>query len=438
MTLRPARGNGRPPLAASQVKPRRNGRLGSNGRPRHCLLLGAAGPVGTAALYFLQRLGWRVSAVDPVRPPHADYHANRLAGTLLDWTEKHFTLDDLQQRLARQPFDLVIDLTPTLDKRESIVLCDAMGVSLVNSTMVDYKDDIHIAAFNFLDRRPPATRCPHIVAAGMNPGAINAMAEEIIAAYDRPDAICYWEYDDTLPADGVLAGPSTTWSQGEAGDEMSEDWTFEVVEEGTVILHEDALSWHPQSFSACGVPIEELGIPAGADSMLIGHEECVYMGWRHDTAAKFVYGFHPENMRRIRAAGYGWRPHLLVQDPARLLVGRDVVGVACRYLADDTWVGAYCQLANTPDIPPDTNATCVLVASGVIASALCLAGGSVQPGVHLTHEVPGWMKSFRTLADVCVYLMDQDGRTAMLGPRAEPKKRQAKPLKGAVRRAGLL
>jgi hypothetical protein len=375
----------------------------------------------------MRRLGWRASAVDPVRPPHAEYHAAHLAGTLMDWTEKHFTPSDLELRLAKEPPDLVIDLTPTLDKRESIVLCDAMGVSLVNSTMVDYKDDIHIAAFNFLDRRPPATRVPHIVAAGMNPGAVNAMAEEIIAAYDRPDAVCYWEYDDTLPADGVLAGPSTTWSQGEAGDEMTEDWTFEVVEEGTVILHEDALSWHPQNFSTCGVPIRELGIPADADSMLIGHEECVYTGWRHDTAVKFVYGFHPENMRRIRAAGYGWRPHLLVQDPARPLVGRDVVGVACRYLADDTWVGAYCQLANTPDIPPDTNATCILVASGVIASALCLAGGGLKPGVHLTHEVPGWMKSFRTLADVRLYLMDQDSQVAMLGPRAKPKKGQAWP-----------
>jgi hypothetical protein len=411
------RRNGSPPLAASQLKPHRNGRPASNGHPRDCLLLGAAGPVGTATLYLLERLGWRVWAADPVRPPHAAYHAARLAGTLVDWTEKQFTLDDLRQRLAGQRLDLVIDLTPTLDKRESIALCDTEGVSLVNSTMVDYKDDIHIAAFNFLDHRPPATRRPHIVATGMNPGAVNAMAEEIIAAYDRPDAICYWEYDDTLPADGVLAGPSTTWSQGEAGDEMTEDWTFEVVEEGTVVLHEDALSWHPQSFSTCGVPIKELGIPAMADSMLIGHEECVYMGWRHDTAAKFVYGFHPENMRLIRAAGYGWRPHLLLQDPARPLVGRDVVGVACRYLSDDTWVGAYCELVNTPDIPPDTNATCILVACGVVASAMHIAGGGLKPGVHLTHEMPGWMKSFRSLADVHSYLIDEDGRAKMLTPR---------------------
>jgi hypothetical protein len=395
-----------------EVAPR-GGRPGPNRPARRCLLLGGAGPVGTATLYLLKKLGWRASVVDPVRPPHAAHHAAHLAGTLEDWTEKHFTLDDLERRLAKEPFDLVLDLTPTLDKRESVVLCDELGVSLVNSTMVGCLDDIHIAAFNFLERRPPATRRPHIVAAGMNPGAINAMAEEIITVYDRPDAIVYWEYDDTLPCDGVLAGPSTTWSQGEAGDEMSEDWTFEVVEEGTVILHEDALSWHPQNFSSCGVPIAELGIPAGTGPMLIGHEECVYMGWRHDTAVKFVYGFHPENMRLIRAAGYGWRPHLLLQDPARPLVGRDVVGVACRYLADDTWVGSYCQLANAADTPPDTNATCILVASGIVASALCLAQSQLPPGVHLTHEVPGWMKAFRTLAEVHGYLMDGDGRASL-------------------------
>jgi hypothetical protein len=246
----------------------------------------------------------------------------------------------------------------------------------------------------------------------MNPGAVNAMAEEIIAAYEQPDAIIYWEYDDTLPSDGRLAGPSTTWSQGEAGDEMAEDWTFEVVEEGTVILHEDALSWHPQNFAACGVPVKELNIPAGADPMLIGHEECVYMGWRHDTAVKFVYGFHPQNMRLIRAAGYGWRPHLLVDDPARHLVGRDVVGVACRYLDDETWVGSYCQWENTPAIPPDTNATCLLVAAGIMASALSLAESRLPPGVHLTHEVPGWMKNFRTLADVHGYQIQSDGQVS--------------------------
>jgi hypothetical protein len=407
--------------------PSRNGRPQADRSPRRCLLLGGAGPVGTATLYLMKKLGWRVSVVDPMRPAHGEYHAVHLAGTLADWTEKHFTLDDLEQRLAREHFDLVLDLTPTLDKRASILLCDEAGVSLVNSTMVDCTDDIHIAAFNFLERRPPATRCPHIVAAGMNPGAINAMAEEIIAVYEQPDAICYWEYDDTLPCDGVLAGPSTTWSQGEAGDEMAEDWTFEVVEEGTVILHEDALSWHPQSFSSCGVPMAELGIPAGTGPMLIGHEECVYMGWRHDTAVKFVYGFHPENMRLIRAAGYGWRPHLLLQDPARPLVGRDVVGVACRYLDDDTWVGSYCQLANAADTPPDTNATCILVASGLVASALCLAESQLQPGVHLTHEVPGWMKVFRKLVDVHGYLIDGDGRAALHVSHAS-RPRSAKPV----------
>jgi len=34
-----------------------------------------------------------------------------------------------------------------------LLLCDEMRVPLVNGTVVDYKDDIHIAAYNFLDDR---------------------------------------------------------------------------------------------------------------------------------------------------------------------------------------------------------------------------------------------------------------------------------------------
>lgn len=364
--------------------------------------------MGTAVLYLLKKLGWTACVADPQRPPHQSYHKTHLNGTLEEWSTKRYTLNDLRKKLTAEQFDLVIDLTPTLDKRESILICDEMGVSLINSTMVDFKDDIHIAAANFVMDRPVATRCAHMVASGMNPGAVNAMAEEIIAAYDQPDAICYWEYDDSIACDGKWAGPSTTWSQGEAGDEMTEDWTFEVIEEGTVVLHEDAMSWHPQTLQSCGAPVKQLGIPANADAMLIGHEECVYMGWRHDTAVKFVYGFHPENMKLIRAAGYGWRPHLLVHQDKRPLVGRDIVGVACRYIDDDSWVGCYCELDNTPDIPPDTNATCLLVASGVIASALHLAKGKTKPGVYLTHEVPGWMKAFRSLVKVKTYEIDGD------------------------------
>jgi hypothetical protein len=376
-----------------------------------CLLLGGGGPVGTAALYLLKQLGWTACVVDPQRP-RQDHHACHLNGTIEHWTPSKYTLEDLHQRLATEPFDLVIDLTPTLDKRISIEMCDEHGVSLVNSTMVDYKDDIHIAAYNFVEKRPVAKRRPHIVGSGMNPGGVNAMAEEIIRQHAQPDSICYWEYDETLPEDGQLQGPSITWSQGESGDEIQEDWTFEVEEEGTLTIHEDALSWKPQRYRSCGVPTRLLGIPGNADAFLIGHEECVYMGWRHDTAAKFVYGFHKKNMELMRAAGYGWRPHLLVQNRNRPLVGRDLVGVSCRYHDDDSWVGSFCKLANTPRIPDDTNATCILVAAGIVASGVLLQQEQVKPGVFLTHELEGWMKAFRSL--VPVYSYEIEGKQAEL------------------------
>ena len=72
--------------------------------------------------------------------------------------------------------------------------------------MVDYKDDIHIAAFNFVCERPKATRSAYR-RLRHEPRAVNAMAEEIIETYEQPDAIIYWEYDDTLPIDGKLPAP---------------------------------------------------------------------------------------------------------------------------------------------------------------------------------------------------------------------------------------
>ena len=142
--------------------------------------------------------------VDPREPGHLALHRQQWGASLSNWIAKQYTLADLEAHLGREKFDVVIDLAPTFDKRLSIGLCDRFDVSLINSTMVDYKDDIHIAAYNFLDSRPTATRRAHIVASGMNPGAVNAMAEEIIQEDDVPDAIVYWEYDNAAPHDGIF------------------------------------------------------------------------------------------------------------------------------------------------------------------------------------------------------------------------------------------
>ena len=52
--------------------------------------------------------------------------------------------------------------------------------------------------------------------------------------------------------------------------------------------------------------------------------------------------------------------------------------------------------------------TCILAAAGIVASAQLLVGGKVKPGVHLTHEVPGWMRSFRSFVEVQAYEMEGD------------------------------
>ena len=362
------------------------------------LVLGGGGSVGMGLLYQLKDFGWQFSVVDPARPRHWQVHMEKLKGALLDWKEELYSLDALRARLMAEPFDAVVDLTPTMDKRRSLLLCDELRVPLVNGTMVDYKDDIHIAAYNFLDDRPHVTNCGHILASGMNPGALNAMAEEIIKVYEQPDAIVYWEYDDTKPHDGIYRGPSITWCPSESIAEINEDWNFEVIEEGCVLLHEDALDSDPEDYHKCGVPMSMLPIPEDVGPFLIGHEESVYMGWRHDTAAKFVYGFHPQNMKLIRAGGYKFKPHVLLCGDTKKLIGGDIVGVSCRY--EDEWYGHYVTVQNTPDTPADTNVTCMLVASGIAASLLLISHKRVPVGAHLTHEINDFTQVFSSLVKV--------------------------------------
>lgn len=381
--------------------------------PKKFLLIGGGGPVGMSLLYQFKQLGWTAAVVDPRRPMNYAQHQQELGGTIEKWTLQHYSLGDFQHRVSGEKFDAVIDLTPTLDKFATIVYCDKLGIPLVNSTMVDFKDDIHIAAFNFICERPHVSKRAHIVASGMNPGALNAMAEELIAKekqahgdkHGAPDEIVYWEYDGTIPASGKFHGPSTTWCPGESGAELTEDWTFEVIEEGSVLLHEDALSWKPQNFSGIGVPFKQVPIPLQGDAFLCGHEECLYMGWRHDTASRFIYGFHKENMELIRAGGYCQNPELLIREQNCELQGEDIVGVSCRF--DEEWAGAYCRMSNSNQLPLDTNATCWLVAAGITSSVLALQD-NLQPGVYLTHEVPGWMSAFRSLVQVHEYRLSQE------------------------------
>jgi homospermidine synthase len=382
-----------------------------------CLIIGGGGTVGVSLLYLFKALNWRAAVVDPRRPKHGPVHDEALRGTVETWTEAPYTLDDLHARLRAETFDAVIDLAPTFDKRKAVELCDDAGVSLINSTMVDWREDIHIAAYNFLDKRPRAVRRPRIVASGMNPGALNAMAEDIIRQTEQPDAIVYWEYDDTMPACGKYRGPSTTWCPSESAPEIVEDWSFEVLEEGTVLLHEDAMDWPLQSLAKAGVPMDLVPVPPGAEGFLIGHEECIYMGWRHDTAAKFVYALHPENMRLIRAAGYDVELELLLRREHEELIGRDIVGVACRF--EDQWRGQYCVLENSAAIPLDTNATCALVAAGVAAAAMVLADGEPKPGVYLTHELKKYLRAFRTLTHVHEYELI-DGASRRILPADAP------------------
>ena len=88
------------------------------------------------------------------------------------------------------------------------------------------------------------------------------------------------------------------------------------------------------------------------------------------------------------------------------LPNSDFVGVSCRF--DGHWRGAYCHLDNTPATPLDTNATSILVASGIAAAMIVLKNNHITPGVHLTHELENYVPAFRSLIPVHDYEMSAE------------------------------
>ncbi len=372
-----------------------------------CLVLGGGGTVGIALLYLLKKIGWTACVVDPKKPAHYTTHEKRLKETLLDWVEEAYTFEQLDARLNTDSFDAVIDLAPSLDKPAVLALCDRHGVSLVNATIAASGASVPAMARDFLNRRPALNSRPHIVAAGMNPGAVNAFAEEIIqASQEQPTEIIYWEYDDTTPHHGSFNKPSITWCPRESVQEIDDDPAFEVLKKDKILLLATPLQYEAQDYRSCGAPLDQLRVPSDGEALLIGHEECVFMGWRHDTACKFIYGFHPENMALMRKARGNLKFNLLRQAKDAPLRGGDVVGVSCRF--NGLWRGAYCHLDNTSATPLDSNATSILVASGIAAGMILLKNNQVAPGVHLTHELEDYVPAFRSLLPVYDYEMSAE------------------------------
>jgi len=399
------------------------------------LILGGCGAVGLSLLYQLQALGHTAVVVDGRKPYHREEHEAALKGTVEEWVWDNIDLQGLEDRLAEDDgFDVLVDLTPSLDKRRVLLCGDVAGVPVVNASMVSETDDCHIEAAAFMDHRPRASNHPHVAAAGMNPGAVQAMVAEIIGE-DEPEEIVVWEYDDTMPKGG-FKGPSITWSPNESGAEVTRDWTFAAIARNRLDLIKDPLASPLYPFKAVGVPMGEVPIPADAEGQLIGHEECIYLAWEYDCPARFIYGFKPENMDLIVDGGHGANPELMLRSRKEELIGRDIVGVAVRI--GGKWRGQYCELKNSAEMPLDSNATCYLAAAGVMAALLILDSAPPKPGVYLIHELPDYLDAFREIADVQEYEAGAASRAPVPAkPKPEELVSATKPQRYASLKGGL-
>jgi hypothetical protein len=300
--------------------------------------------------------------------------------------------EEFEQLLDRWTPGIVVDLVPESDKYKNLSRCDERGIHYVNATVCTDTGDNLSDSEQFMWWPFGKLTTAHIVSSGMNPGAVNAMAASIVKTYGFPKEIIIWEYDDTGSTIGTK-WPAITWCKNEAFLEICQDWAFEVISRGEMRVFAGPQRAKRRLLSAEQIPWQLLKIPEHADALLLGHEECIQMGWRWNCACKFLYALHPDNMAYWSKLWNSDELSLLMKRQYDPLTGSDTVGVSLKY--ESSIEHAWVQKSNSDaDIPIDSNATCWLVAAGIAASVRALLAGNLEAGVFTPDQVDGWTRYF--------------------------------------------
>ena len=373
-------------------------------------MLGSAGGVARSVLSILNK-----SAADQNDPlhlllKHAQIH-------LIDQHQKDRAyydslLPNLKDSVFLHEFDLkntaaftshlnttgtctVIDVS-WADTAEMLQCCNEAGAGYINTalenTMIDENED-EFAGFPLIERlrrfekaRTSIQSTKAIIGSGMNPGAVQWMALELMKK--KPDQLplaCYIVEEDTsFFKDAQDASPDTiytTWAPECFLDEAIASYPMFMKERTPLFLYEDVydaefqVTLGKKAFKGCLMP----------------HEEVYTLCRMFNMEGGFFYKVNDHTTNLIRSnlhqADELWNFDMEVLDPRKAeLQGEDLVGVLLVYENEELYM--YNVLDNASIFQEfQTNATYFQVACGVYAGLSVLLKDSIPDGVYYVEEL---------------------------------------------------
>ncbi|HLG43269.1 MAG TPA: saccharopine dehydrogenase NADP-binding domain-containing protein [Planctomycetota bacterium] len=354
------------------------------------LVLGASGNVARAVLRRLPAHRGRFRRIvlldknDHVRrDPYVD-HEGMHAEFIHDALELPEGEAAYRRLLRNRAIDIVLDLTDA-DTLPILAATDAAGVSYLNTSLCDRERTVEPLVDELLPRRRRTWRAPHLVCAGMNPGAVNMWVQHGVERFGVPREFIHFEYDSSEPIRGWR--PLVTWSKKEFLAESV--WNPSgIVQAGRVNpLHPNALA-HPEDLGPLLRPIVKLDpYPRG---FTVLHEENIMLGRQFGNSSRFIYALHPRTMeylvRTFRTRGVIRPRDLELGDNTSIpLTGFDLIGVCLDYPRRRVYY--FHSLANSAVV--GTNATCAQVAIGVLCGLFTLLVDRLPRRIHSVGDLRG-------------------------------------------------
>lgn len=289
----------------------------------------------------------------------------------------------VQQLLRAHAIDELVDVAG-LDWRDCLDACAATGASYLCTSLERWSpaEGVLDDAVLLASAAAPKWRGRHLVAAGMNPGCVNALVEvaidEFAARVGTTDlalaAIHVTELDTTHATSGEPDGFAMSWGAAPCLAELRVPNALVVVDGAVQPLPHAPTQ---QRYRArCGdAVIEGFAVP---------HDELVSLGARHrGTELAYVYRVPDHAARWLATHDHArtvtrlWPPH------TRALAGIDRVGVLlCSRTFGELWCGFETDVAEGLQL--GTNATLLQVAAGVVAGWAQLHDGD---GVRVVEQL---------------------------------------------------
>lgn len=355
------------------------------------LVLGASGGVANAFLHHLtncRNLFNKLILLDKNKKVLSDSYINH---KLLDYLFIHKKIELPQKEeeylnlLKKYKIDLVLDITDM----ESLNIIDSTnraGISYVNTAMNSDNKTVSELIFEIYPKKEILNRAPHILCAGMNPGAVNAWVRYGIEKFGVPANIIHFEYDTSKTI--KKWHPTITWSIHEFLVENVRDPSGVSLGRCNVKkLYPNALE-RRENMRDILKPIMPLkDYPTG---FTVLHEENLTVSYKYNIPSKFIYAINQQTMRNLinlyeKTKKVSKRHLKLCDNRNEILEGSDSIGVMLEY--PDKKVYFFNTMPNNTAI--GTSGTYTQVTIGIFAALFALMFDKIKPGINFVEDLYG-------------------------------------------------